>query len=752
LPRRTKDLGGTGWRFGCVAPQPLGARAGDRANVEEWLPATVPGNVRSDLLAVGRIEDPFHSTNNQESQWVDGFDWWYVRPLGLSLAPGERAFLSFEGIDYISAILVNGEELGRHEGMFSRQMYEITDLATPRASEVAVRIWGSDSLPQRRLSWWERLWSPVAGALRRGQEAFPARSATLKCQMGFGWDFAPRIRTMGLWDDVALFVTQSVFLEDVRITAVPDGGGARVTAIINVDSDASQEVVARIRVQGRQRTDSHTWQHEFPIHLDARRQSRRVEFVLREARLWQPWDRGDPFLYDLTLEIDRGSEVLDSLTESFGVRSVEMTRNPGTPRGHEDWTVVINGAPEFARGVNWVPIDALPGRLRRSDYETAITMAKEAGVNLLRVWGGGLREKKAFYDLCDEQGMLVWQEFPLACLLLGHLPRSVRFRSLLAEEAKSIVRQLRNHPSLALWCGGNEFSYRRNRRLVDSLEHIVRAEDGTRPFRKTSPGRGATHNWLVWHGKAPLREYLEDRPQFLSEFGLQAVPDLSSLSRFLLPAERYPPGVGWRYHCAQLEKMQRYVAPLDPHGLEQLIEASQRAQACALQVAIEHHRRRKYRTSGTVVWQFSDPWPAISWSIVDYYRQPKLAYERLKSLYHPLLISVEFPLRPYRRGDLFHARVWAINDLQTAVPGCTLDVLLDGTPVFSSAVSLPADSCQKVGLVEQTIERDAETLEAILLRGEEVIATNRYDLVYSDPGATALLSKLGWKATLWLLE
>jgi beta-mannosidase len=752
VTRRTEDLGGTEWRFGCVTRKPLGARVDDRAEVEEWLPATVPGNVRTDLLAAGRIEDPFHSTNNEESQWVDGFDWWYVRPLGLSLTPGERAFLSFEGIDYISAVYVDGEELGRHEGMFSRQVYEITDLARSHASEVAVRIWGSDSLPQRQLSWWENLWSPVAKALRRGQEAFPPRSATLKCQMGFGWDFAPRMRSMGLWNDVALFVTPSVFLEDLWIKAVPEDSGARVTVDITVDSDTALEVVARLRIQSRERIGSHTWHHEFHLHLNAGRQTTQVEFALPEARLWEPWDRGDPHLYDLTLQIERGGEVLDSLTESFGVRSVEMARNPGTPQGHEAWTVVLNGTPEFVRGVNWAPIDALPGRLRRSDYETAITMAKEADINLLRVWGGGLREKKAFYDLCDEQGILVWQEFPLACLLLGHLPRSVRFRNLLAQEGTSIVRQLRNHPSLVLWCGGNEFSYRRNRRLVDTLEEIVRTEDGTRPFRKTSPGRGATHNWLVWHGQAPLREYLEDRPQFISEFGLQAVPDLPSLSRFLPAAELYPPGAGWRYHCAQLEKMQRYTDPLAPHSLQELIEASQRAQAHALQVAIEHHRRRKYRTSGCAIWQFSDPWPAISWSIVDYYRQPKLAYERLKSLYHPILISVEFPVREYRRGDPFQARLWAINDLQTAVPECTLDVRLDGASIFSGTVSLPPDSCQQVGLVEQTMTQDAETLQAILHQGEEVIATNRYDLRYSDPGNTPLLSKLGWKATLWLLE
>jgi beta-mannosidase len=752
VTRRTEDLGGTEWRFGPVTPKPLNARLDDRAEVEEWLPATVPGNVRTDLLAAGRIEDPFYGTNNEQSQWVDAHDWWYVRPLHLNLAPGQRAFLSFEGIDYISAVYLDDKELGQHEGMFSRQVCEITNLERPQRSELAVRIWGSDSLPQRELSWWESLWSPLAKALRHGREAFPARSATLKCQMGFGWDFAPRLRTMGLWDDVALFVTRSVFLRDAWIKAHPENNGAHVTVLLTIDSDTAQEVLARLEVRSREGFGSQVWHQGFPLRLNGGQQTTDVEFALPDARLWQPWDRGEPCLYDLTVQIERDGEVLDSLTESFGVRSVEMARNPGTPKGNEDWTVVLNGTPEFIRGANWVPLDALPGRLSRADYEGIITMAREAGVNLLRVWGGGLREKKAFYDLCDERGILVWQEFPLACLLLGHLPRSASFRGLLAREGRSIVRQLRNHPSIVLWCGGNEFSYRRNRRLVDSLEEIVRTEDGTRPCRKTSPRGGAIHNWLVWHGKAPAREYLRDHPQFITEFGLQAVPDLSSLSRFLPADELYPPGAGWRYHCAQLDKLQRYVDPLSPHGLQEWIEASQRAQAHALQIAIEHFRRRKYRTSGTVVWQLNDAWPAISWSLIDYYRQPKRAYERLRSLYHPILICLEFPLGQYRRGDLFRARVWAINDLQTDMPDCVLHMRLDGVSLFSGRVSLPPDSSQPVTWVEHLLTQDPGQLEITLRQGEKVFCTNAYDLRYYDPTSTGRLDRLYARVARWLLE
>jgi beta-mannosidase len=752
VTRRIVNLGGTAWRFGRVPGRPLEFRSDDRAQVEEWLPATVPGNVRSDLLHLGRIDDPFFGTNNEASQRVDEYDWWYTSPLDVRLDDGERAFLCFEGIDYISAVWLDETELGRHEGMFSRQVYEITEFAIHSGSQVAVRIWGSSSLPPRHLEWWEKLWSPLARVLDRGNDPFPDRSATLKCQMSFGWDFAPRLRTMGLWDDVTLMITRGIVLSDLFVQAHPEEARARINLAATIDSDARQRAIAEIRMRPRGDISPKNQRWEFPLALQTGRQMTALELVLPETRLWQPWDRGEPGLYDLELRIVCDGEAVDSVRETFGIRTVGLAPNPGTQRGDENWTFLLNGQPEFVRGANWVPLDALPGRVRREDYQATITMAKEAGINLLRVWAGGLREKKAFYDLCDEQGIMVWQEFPLACLLLGHFPRSERFRKLLRQEATAMVRQLRNHPSLALWCGGNEFSYRRNRRIVDTLEEVVAAEDGTRPFRRTSPGRGDTHNWLVWHGKAPISEFQKDNSPFVSEFGLQSAPGLSSLSRFLPRENIFPPDDLWRYHCVQMEKLQRYVNPLFSGSWEEWVTATQRAQAHGLQVAIEHFRRRKYRTSGTMFWQLNDPWPAISWSIIDHYGQPKLAWERLKSLYGPVLVSLEFPLRKYATGDLFRARVWVVNDLLTPFRDCLLEVLLNGRHLSSVTVSLPPDSCQQVGWVESALGEDAQELLMVLWHGGRILSSNEYDLSYYDPSHARLRDVLYHRIVQWLRE
>ena len=797
--RRLVDLNGPDWQFGCVPQKSVDCEdANDCHQVAEWLPATVPGNVRTDLLALGRISDPFYGLNNEDSQWVDGWDWWYKKALSLRLGEGERAFLVFEGIDYISAVYLNGVELGRHEGMFSRQVYEITNLSRSQIAPagfaiqqpggglqirceqkdvVTVRIWGSAALPRPQLTAWQTAWSHIVSILLPKSEAFPDRIGTLKCQMGFGWDFAPRLRTMGIWDDVYLLVTRAVFIRDVfvrsEIRGIRDGGqgaeSARVQLRLELDVDREQAARARVTVRGKNFSTDEL-HFDFDLALSQGPQVKELELVIENPRLWQPWERGFPHLYEANLSllpdhslaassVDCGprrakgnSSSPDSLATTFGLRTVELAPNDGAPPDAPLWTFVVNGQPLFIRGANWVPADALPGRVRREDYAQLLGLAKEAGINMLRVWGGGLREKRAFYDLCDELGLLVWQEFPFACVFFGHFPRHESFLSLARRECTAIVRQLRDHPSLVLWCGGNEYSPRRNRKLIEALRAVVETNDGTRPFKDVSPGRGDSHNWRVWHGKAPVRQYrqgkalrqAQDEAQFASEFGLSAVPDLASLQKFIPPEHLWPPGQFWQYHCAELVKLRRYAGPWlkgEPASLDQFIEATQKAQAFGLQVAIEHLRRRKYRASGTLFWQFNEPWPAICWSLVDYCRCPKLAYHKLQQIYNPVLISLNYPLIKYAPGTVLKAEIWAINDLMRSFEGCWLQILLDGKEIFSQAIDLPPDSCRLVGLIEHPLPDGGQHLTAELSYQDQVIAANGYDLQYHDPTEAGFLDR-----------
>jgi beta-mannosidase len=447
-----------------------------------------------------------------------------------------------------------------------------------------------------------------------------------------------------------------------------------------------------------------------------------------------------------------GCELLDEVVIRTGIRSVDL---------HE-WQFSLNAQREFIRGLNWVPADSFPGRLRSDNYTRLLKMARDSGANLLRVWGGGLREKRTFYDLCDELGMLVWQEFPFACLFLGSYPRDPAYLALVEAECSAIVRQLGRHPSLVVWCGGNEFSRSRNRPLLDTLAALVAHHDGTRPFIPVSPSfdrGGDAHNWHVWHGQAPIQHYQVETARFLSEFGLQALPHLDTLQATLPD-----PATGWETHHADEQKLKRYISLFDQqlraghnqssiHNLQFTIHNSQLAQCAALQTAIEHVRRRKGEAGGVCVWQFNEPWPAISWAIVDYFGRPKLAYERLTHWYNPVLVSLKFPAgRRWQAGQTFSAEIGAINDSQQAFAGCELQVRLDGALIHSQRLDLPADSVQHVGQVSHCLTHPPGQITLNLYYEAEVLARNTYDLNWADEADYPLSARLCRRVADWVLR
>jgi len=792
VQRRQIDLASLAWQLGCVPQQPWRPEQPDGApfdlgQVREWLPASVPGDVHSDLLAAGRIPDPYLGDGLAACRWVEGVDWWYRARLPLGLAPGQRALLEFDGIDYLSAVFADGRELSRHEGMFSRQVIEVpADLAGRAEVELAVRIWGSDALPHYAKTWWERLWGAAAGLAQGSFLPFDDRLATLKTPMHFGWDFAPRLRAMGIWDGARLIVCNGVYVRDVQVQAEPlalpaDPGPAAVRLRLEVDSDAQRAVLAQVSIHPASAPDGAGWQFEFPLRLPAGRSEHDLTLELPAARLWQPWERGEPYLYRLDVALEKAGSVryrpeqtytlrsdrsvrslpegptepvpLDAITTRFGVHRIEL-RN--TDQGHP-WRAVVNGEPLFLRGVNWTPPDALAGQAREERYAALLGQARAAGVNFVRVWGGGGRERQAFYDLCDELGLLVWQEFPIACVFLDHLPRRPAYRALLRQEASGMVQTLRNHPSLFLWCGGNEWSPRRNRHAAAVLAETVATEDGVRPFIPASPGPGDAHHWLVWHGKAPLSAYRDEQASMVSEFGLQAVPAVASLRQFLGADELWPAGAGWQRHNAGLAKLQRYARwfedDREPDPLARFVQASQRAQAAGLQVLIEHMRRRKGATSGLAVWQWNEPWPSICWSIIDYFGRPKLALETVQRVMQPLLVSLDYPLRAYAAGDLLVATVWVVNDGLAAVDGCWLRVSLEwegkrgkegkdgggreaggGVTLLELPCVVPANAAQPLSKLALRLPAGFSHLRLELRRGNSLLAYNVYDLRFHDAG------------------
>ena len=755
MTRKIISLNDSEWRFASVTQKPFDD-VNDFDEARDWLPAQIPGDVRLDLLRAGKISDPFYAANNEDSQWVDGHDWWYEKKVELELVEGERAFLVFEGIDYQSAVFYDGKQLGRHAGMFSRRIYELRtedggrttkEKLTPRPSLLAVRLWGSNALPKLEKTLSRRIWGRIVKPMfMPPSEPYPDRYATLKCQMQFGWDFAPRLRACGIWDDAFIVVAKSVFIRDARVNCQITNDklqSARVRVLLSLDSDHAQDMRVQCIVHGKNFAAA-AQTFSFDLSLVPGIQTREISFDLNDARLWNPWDRGEPNLYEIEIRVESADGTqLDSLTETFGIRSFELVRAPDAPTNAEPWTFVVNGRRVFLRGANWVPLDAIPARVTRAEYAVRLKQARDANVNFLRVWGGGLKEKRAFYDLCDELGILVWQEFPFAGAILDRFPRDRAFLDFVRDECGAIVRALRHHPSLVVWCGGNEFNTRGNRAIVETLRGIVSREDGTRPFKPASPYRDESHNWAVWHRFANLRDYRKDQTPFLSEFGLQSLPPIESLKKFLPEESLAAPNALWEYHHAELKKLERYArsaAGREARGengvstSQTFIDATQRAQAFGLQVAIEHMRRRKGAAAGVAVWQLNDCWPSISWSVIDYYGAPKRAYAALGKLYSPVLASFGYPLLPRKPGDTVRGELWLINDLLSSFQNAKLSAYLNDKEIFERRVNIAPDSATRVDALQVTLDEGENILRLKVNWGPAPLSDHEYDLNFCDVG------------------
>ncbi|MEM3087256.1 MAG: glycoside hydrolase family 2 TIM barrel-domain containing protein [Halobacteria archaeon] len=637
------------------------------------IPARVPGTVQAALVEAGLLPDPYRDENARLLEPTALREWWYRVRFTASVAPGRRLWLRFAGVDCDAEFWLNGERLGRHVGMFSPVEFDIAPHLRPE-NLLAVRL---DPPPRKR---------------RRA----------LKAQFGYRWDFAPRIVTSGLWDEVTLFETGPARIAD--LFAASDGRGLRVE--LRVEGPPGPRTL-RASVAG------------LPAATCAPGGWSILHLPTAGLGPWDPWDRGEPALHALRVAL----EDSDAVEVPVGLRTVERTPLRPEGPGKSLWSFKVNGRREFLRGANWVPPDSLL-RLDEKRYEELLRAARDANINFLRVWGGGLREPRLFYDLCDRLGLLVWQDLPFACKTYE---QSRAFCDLARQEAAGIVRELRNHPSLFLWCGGNEYSAWRNARLFRALEETVRAFDPTRPYHPSSPRHGDVHDWNVWHMLAPLQACKRNTAPFVSEFGLQACPSVGTMKRML--SNPWPPGPGWRFHKASMLKLNRYVRVFlkaKHPALEEHVDASQRAQAAYLKMAIEHHRRRKddpdHPCGGLALWMWNEPWPCVSWSVVEHSGERKRAFDAVRESCQPLLPSLEWR---FRKGRL-RAVAWALNDTSAPFRGALVAEGPGGLR-WEVPVGAPADGSGRAGEFEWEVAPGAEIRASLRSPGGAVVASNLYE-------------------------
>jgi beta-mannosidase len=773
MARNVIDLSMLPWQMGQAARQPFsGAPIDDRAAVTRWLPARVPGDVRADLIAAGAIPPVETPEGIAAGAWVDDADWWYRVALPSGLTGDQKAFLEADGIDFYSAIFLSGELLAAHAGMSGRQVSLLSPaLDAGGEQELAVRLWGGRIFAEQQPTW-RRQRDHMAGRLAAvgvplGIDLSAERMATTKAQFGFGWDFAPRLLSLGIWDDMRVVIARGAYIEDLWAYGEPLGDDDPTPTRWRVRLRIARWQPGPIRLEisvspenfegAGYQTFSRTVElcaesdplctSDYDFHLD-----------MPSARRWWPWDQGEPCLYRVTVQLCDDEGTLDEISQTAGVRSVVRDHLPG--EGGALWQFQINGRSVFLRGANWAPVDVLPGRANAADYARLLAQARGAGVNFLRVWGGGVREKAAFWDGCDRLGIVAWQEFPLACDFVDRYATTPEYLELLADEARGAIRALRNHPSLIAWCGGNEINVAREGAQLETIKETLAEEDPTRPWLAASPDEGDVHQWTVWHRLAPWTDLAAGRGPFMSEFGMQALPVAATVR------EMFPDGAPaslagrrwaaqWASRKAQVSKLHHYGGPATADTLAEAIDVTQRVQAAAIQAGVEACRLRRVTDGvsaqtalcgGVAVWQLNEPWPAVSWAIIDHAGRPKAAYETLCLSYQPVLIAARFARQDYRAGDEFRAVLWVVNDSPEGLQGCRGQAALDGETVWTGEpLQAPAAGAWQVGQIIHRLSAPPRMLTLTLMHDDEMLAVNRYDLTVPLPRPRPLTARVfGW--------
>lgn len=625
-----------------------------------WLPASVPGTIHTDLLAAELIPDPFHADNELLVQRVHEVDWLYRRFFEWKRSSG-RVQLVCEGLDTVAEIRLNGWLVGQAEDQFLPCRLDVTEFLTDGTNCLEIHFRSPlVSAAEKR----EQVGRLVPGVPEYDELRYYLR----KAQYSFGWDWGPCLPTCGIWRPIYLVWGNSPRISDAWIRTL-EISGDRVRCALEAELEDADGCRLQVEL-------TRSGQVVVAEEIPAASARLRREWELRGVELWWPNGHGSPSLYELTLRLRRAGRVVHEVGRRVGFRTLELL--------HEDasgpcFRLRVNGREIFAKGANWIPADSFVPRVSAEKYRFLLERAARAHMNVLRVWGGGIYENDIFYDLCDELGLLVWQDFMFAC---GVYPETEEFLALVEKEARANVRRLRHHVCLALWCGNNECEWiwrQRTGRPVgempgfrifhELLPRICSELDPGRPYWPTSPWGeaedpnservGNRHQWEIWSGWKDYREVRQDRSLFVTEFGFQAPACQPTLDAVLPAEDRHPQSRLFEFHNKQPEGPERLFRFLAGHlrvdvDYARFIYLAQVNQGEALRECIEHWRRRWPQTAGALIWQLNDCWPVTSWSLIDSELRPKAAYYYVKRAFTPVLVSVQ-------RGKN-ELKLWVCND------------------------------------------------------------------------------------------
>jgi beta-mannosidase len=647
----------------------------------------MPGTVHFHLQRLGKIPEPYDSRNELDVQWVDEQDWELRRTVRATAADCRRSRqeLVFDGLDTVATISLNGRIVGRSVNMFRQVVCDVAGLLAPGDNELRVLLRSPTAYAAREAQRGQA--SAVKSTdfvWQTGERRASHREWIRKTQCHFGWDWGVFLATSGIWRPAKLECSDAPRIASVKTRQTHRTTSGKRTVELEVTAHLASSVATR----GSLFVSCAGASTSVAARLRTGENRVVVRFSVVNPDLWWPAGEGPQHLYDLEVTFRDQSGASESVRRRIGFRTLDLvTRADG--RASQTFFFRVNERDVYARGANWIPVDQLVDRARPDVYRHLLGSMVEANMNMVRVWGGGWYELDAFYDLCDELGILVWQDFMMACALY---PDTRAFLSELAAEAKYQVRRLHDHPSLALWCGDNENEVavhewrapgRDQERAVaayartsNALRKVCEAEDTTRRFwlsspsngvldaNPTDPHRGDVHYWNVWHGRKPFRDYLTVKPRFASEFGFQSFPEPRTIRSVVPRGELNPSSRVMEHHQRSPEGNLLIAGAIArempiPKDFDSFCWVSQINQAMAMRTAVEHWRRLKPWCMGALYWQLADLWPVASWSSIDYHGRWKVLHHAASRFFAPLLASIVV------EDD--HVEVWATSDLAEPV-------------------------------------------------------------------------------------
>ncbi|WP_436932202.1 beta-mannosidase [Halosimplex halobium] len=698
----------------------------------EWRTGSVPGGVYTDLLNLDAIPDPFVEDNELDVQWVGESDWTYRRTFSVDerLLDHDRVLLQCDGLDTVATVSVNGQVVGESVNMHVGHEFDVSDALEPGENEITVAFRSPVEYGQERAAEY-----PYEVPCIRYPVDQPGRPFVRKAQCHYGWDWGPCLPTMGIYRDISLVAYSEPRVRYTKTEQDHDGEGVELTVRAGVDAPTAGTYDLTVEVADTVVTES--------VELDAGEQEVELTVPVDEdsVELWWPNGYGDQPLYDLDVSVGDGEgRTHHTHSARVGFREVEVVVEPdevGTSFYFE-----VNGEPVYAKGANTIPTSPFYGDVTEERYEHLVRSAADANMNMLRVWGGGYYEEDEFYDLCDEYGLLVWQDFMFSCSL--H-PANDEFLDTVEEEVRYQVRRLANHPSIALWCANNENEEAAQNWFVDHDHHedhlddyaalyeetvgpACREEDPSRTYWPGSPSsgpdelepyvfeKGDIHYWDVWHQGQPFEDYLTTEPRFVSEFGYQSFPSTDSLRTVLDEADFNPTSPMMEHHQRNpggnttiLRRMADYFRI--PFDFDDFVYLSQLLQAEAMSTAIEHWRRRKPTAMGALYWQLNDLWPVASWSSIEYDGKWKAQQYAARRQFAPVLLSFHPSFEG--RDGVDNAQAEDPEDIDWGdVTAQTLWVTSDETDPLSGEVALEIVTFDGELVHEETVAVDIDAHES----------------------------------------